>query len=103
MTSERRIAANRANARRSTGPRTAAGKLRAIQNARRHGLAAVLRAAGQRTYLESVATALCAGDSNPQLFEQALVIAQVDQVRRCVANQRVLLIERLRDPAAKPL
>jgi hypothetical protein len=31
-------AANRRNARRSTGPRTAAGKARAARNARRHGL-----------------------------------------------------------------
>jgi hypothetical protein len=31
-------AANRCNARRSTGPRTAAGKARSAQNARRHGL-----------------------------------------------------------------
>jgi hypothetical protein len=30
--------ANRANARRSTGPRTAAGKARASRNAVRHGL-----------------------------------------------------------------
>jgi len=35
---ERRLAANRRNARASTGPRTAAGKARVAQNARRHGL-----------------------------------------------------------------
>ena len=35
----RRLIANRANARLSTGPRTAAGKARARLNARRHGLA----------------------------------------------------------------
>src|ERR1700682_345243 len=38
MTSAARIAANRANAQKSTGPRTAAGKRRVAQNARRHGL-----------------------------------------------------------------
>jgi hypothetical protein len=36
--SPRRLYANRRNARASTGPRTAAGKARAAQNARRHGL-----------------------------------------------------------------
>ena len=36
--SERRLAANRANARKSTGPRTAAGKQRVSQNACRHRL-----------------------------------------------------------------
>jgi hypothetical protein len=39
-TSERKIAANRRNARRSTGPRTAEGKLRPRRNALRHGLSA---------------------------------------------------------------
>jgi hypothetical protein len=39
MATEKQIAANRANARRSTGPKTAAGKKRASQNALRHGLA----------------------------------------------------------------
>src|SRR5215472_11641031 len=39
MTSETRRAANRRNAARSTGPRSAAGKKRASQNALCHGLA----------------------------------------------------------------
>lgn len=38
MASEKQIAANRRNAKRSTGPRTAAGKLRTSQNAYLHGL-----------------------------------------------------------------
>jgi hypothetical protein len=39
MSSENRVRANRANAKRSTGPRTAAGRARSSQNALRHGLA----------------------------------------------------------------
>jgi len=39
MTSERKIAANRNNAKKSTGPRTEAGRATSRQNARRHGLA----------------------------------------------------------------
>jgi hypothetical protein len=38
MATEKQIAANRANARRSTGPRTALGKLTSSRNALRHGL-----------------------------------------------------------------
>jgi hypothetical protein len=38
MTSPAKLRANRRNARKSTGPRTAAGKARAARNARRHGL-----------------------------------------------------------------
>ena len=40
MTSDRQVAANRRNAARSTGPRTASGKLRSRRNAYRHGLTA---------------------------------------------------------------
>ena len=40
MTSEPTIRANRRNAQASTGPRTRAGKARAGQNARKHGLSA---------------------------------------------------------------
>jgi hypothetical protein len=38
MTSEAKAAANRRNAKRSTGPRTAAGKARASRNPFRHGM-----------------------------------------------------------------
>src|SRR3954454_10845362 len=40
MTTYKQIESNRRNARRSTGPTTAAGKLRSRQNAVRHGLTA---------------------------------------------------------------
>jgi hypothetical protein len=38
MATEKQIAANRANAKRSTGPKTASGKVRSSRNAFRHGL-----------------------------------------------------------------
>jgi hypothetical protein len=40
MTSTRQLEANRANARRSTGPKTASGKARVAHNAITHGLLA---------------------------------------------------------------
>jgi hypothetical protein len=43
MATERQIAANRANAQRSTGPRTAAGKMKSSRNAFRHGLSGPVR------------------------------------------------------------
>ncbi len=55
MASDRQIEANRANARRSTGPRTPLGKARASLNAVRHGLAArnaVLPEEDREAYLE---------------------------------------------------
>ena len=41
MSSERQIAANRENSKKSTGPRSRRGKWRASRNAARHRLAAV--------------------------------------------------------------
>jgi hypothetical protein len=38
MATERQIAANRANAQKSTGPKTAVGRLKSSRNAFRHGL-----------------------------------------------------------------
>jgi len=43
MTSEGKQESNKRNALRSTGPRTAGGKLRSRHNARRHGLAAPIQ------------------------------------------------------------
>jgi hypothetical protein len=43
MVTERQIAANRANAQKSTGPKTAAGKLKSSRNAFRHGLSSPMR------------------------------------------------------------
>jgi len=43
VTAARRLVANRENARRSRGPITAAGRARAAQNARRHGLSRPVR------------------------------------------------------------
>ncbi len=57
MTSAGKIKANRANAQASTGPRTARGKTRAAQNARRHGLNLLV-------------------SSDPALSEQAELLAQ---------------------------
>jgi hypothetical protein len=42
MASEKQIAANRTNAKKSTGPRTAVGKLKSSRNAFRHGLSGPL-------------------------------------------------------------
>jgi len=50
MTTRRQLAANRANARRSTGPKTAAGKVRSAGNARRHGLTAPLETSALRAW-----------------------------------------------------
>src|SRR5262249_62417417 len=53
--------------------------------------------------IERMAKAICIGNSNPLLFEQALIIAEADLVLRCVGIERIAAIERLRDITATPL
>jgi hypothetical protein len=103
MTSERKIAANQMNAKKSRGPRSAAGKHRVRHNALRHGLAAAL-SLKLPPDIERTARAMCDGDdANPLLLEQALIIAECEMVLRYVRAQWVAAIERLRDVTARPL
>ena len=104
MTSEKKIAANRINGQQSRGPRTAAGKSRASRNALRHGLATITCDNSVLfPEIERLAKAICGGDTNPLLFEQALLIAESEIVLRCVRAERAGSIERLRDTTAEPL
>lgn len=101
MTSERKIAANRANGRKSRGPRTAAGKAIASRNAVKHGLAAMTyRDPVPTSELERFARTLCGDDSDPVLFEHALTIANNELVLRAIRAQQLAVVERLRDPSA---
>ena len=68
MASERQIAANRLNARKSTGPRSRAGKRRASRNAYRHGLASSRKPdAATAGKLDQLARQI-AGDSNSEII-----------------------------------
>ena len=63
MASERQIAANRRNARKSTGPRSGAGKKRASRNAYRYGLTLNITSAAFAKQLDKLVREI-AGDSN---------------------------------------
>jgi len=89
MTSERRLAANRKNAKRSTGPRTARGKLRVRSNAVQHGLATTaLRHPAFAIDIQRMAKAICAESKSRLQFDQALSIAESELMLTKVRSTR---------------
>jgi len=93
MATEMQIAANRANAKRSTGPKTAAGKQRSSGNAFRHGLSGPLPADALTTAaIEGIARAVVAGaDFAP---EEAIAFATSQlELRRIREVRKDLLMD----------
>jgi hypothetical protein len=64
MASEKQMMANRRNAQRSTGPRTAAGKSKSSRNAFRHGLSRLLDG-GETTQVKVEALVRAIAGQNP--------------------------------------
>jgi hypothetical protein len=90
MTSQKQIAANQRNGRRSRGPRTAAGKAISSRNARRHGLTRISRDNpdfGPRIW--AIARDIYPEGSNPLLFEQALIIGETTCVLSAVQAEQM--------------
>jgi hypothetical protein len=84
MSTARQVEANRANARKSTGPRTPQGKARASRSARRHGLSIpVLADSGLSKDVEDLARMVVGYSSNARQLEPArsFAEAQVDLAR----------------------
>ncbi len=103
MTSAKKIEANRRNALRSTGPRTAAGKARSRKNALRHGLAAVLK--DHTVVPEAVAklaSVIAADSSDPLAEAHGITFAEAEMaVRRARAAQAEVLAELLEAETAQ--
>ena len=84
MTNERRLSANRTNAGASTVPKTRRGKIRAAQNARRHGLSlSVLADPLLSEDAETLAQVLAGKGASCSLLEatRRVAEAQIDLVR----------------------
>jgi hypothetical protein len=100
MSSARKIEANRTNAQASTGPRTAKGKARAAQNARRHGLnRPVLSDAVLSGRVEALARKIVGKAANNEVYQLARRIAeaQTDLIR--IRQARLdLLARNISDP-----
>jgi hypothetical protein len=101
MTSPRKTAANRANARRSTGPRTAAGRARSSRNATRHGLSvSILADARLSSEVLALAHSIAAAGGH---FEAAVVAAETTfALRRIRDHRHHLLASALTGPNSTP-
>jgi hypothetical protein len=95
MATERQIAANRRNARNSSGPRSSAGKRRTSQNSYRHGLAASHMPSPAARQLDQLARQI-AGDSDSVVvleFARSAAQAEFDLAR--VRLSKVALINQV--------
>jgi hypothetical protein len=76
MASEQQIAANRRNARKSTGPHSGAGKKRASRNAYRHGLrSSITSTAAYAKQLDKLVREIAGDTEDAILLERARAIA----------------------------
>jgi len=95
MASERQIAASRRNARKSTGPRSGAGRKRASRNAYRHGLTlSITSTAAFAKQLDKLARKIAGNTDDAITLDCALQIAQAELELARVRRAKVGLIER---------
>ena len=105
MTTDRERRANRANAKSSTGPKTASGKARSAQNALRHGLnVSTLSDPALAPLAEAMARSIAGHDADAEALDRARRIAeaQVD-INRVRGSRRRLITRLLTDPKYQPL
>jgi hypothetical protein len=96
MASDRQIVANRRNARRSTGPRSDAGKRRSSLNSFRHGLAAGITAYPEHAkQIETLARKIVGKTTDVITFECARTIAQTEFDFAQIRRVKVALISRV--------
>ena len=104
MTSERKIKANRMNARASTGPQTAQGRARTARNALRHALSLpVCSIAALSEEVETLAREIAGPGAKAETKELARRVAEAQIDLRRVRNARHQLLSRaLADPYYEP-
>ena len=90
MATERQIAANRANAKRSTGPKTLAGKMSSSRNAYRHGLSCPVPLDPEK--VDAIALALAGDSVDEQRLAAASEVARAQLELLRVRSVRTQLI-----------
>jgi hypothetical protein len=101
MTSLRQKQANRANAQRSTGPRTAAGRAMAAQNARHHGLSVALPAEVMAPLATELADIL-ANEGVDELAARELAMRIIDYERNLTHERDVFSAQFRRQNRRRP-
>lgn len=97
MATEKQISANRANALRSTGPRTAAGRAKSSRNSYRHGLSLPVSADGPQTRakIDMIARAIGGDAATEDGLRAAMRVAEAQ-----LDLARIRAIRTLNTPAA---
>jgi hypothetical protein len=100
MTSDRKIKANRANSRASTGPKTARGRAHAARNALRHALSLpICSDPALSEEAEALARKIAGTDVSPEIQKPAHSIAEAQiNLRRVSRARHQLFSEALNDP-----
>jgi hypothetical protein len=100
VSSTRKIKANRANARASTGPKTAQGRARTARNALRHGLSVpVFSDSVFSEEVDALAREIAGPDANAEALELARRVAEAEiDLRRVRYARHQLLSSALSDP-----
>jgi hypothetical protein len=97
MATERQVAANRRNARNSTGPRSDAGKKRASRSSYRHGLrATIVPGVEHAKGIERLARKIVGATTDVAILEDARAAAQAEFDIAQVRQVRVTVIEHMR-------
>jgi hypothetical protein len=85
LTSDRKIKANRANARASTGPQTAQGRGRSAKNALRHALSLpICSNPALSAEVETLAREIAGPDANAEILDLAREIAEAQSAPRAL-------------------
>jgi len=100
LTSDRKIKANRVNARASTGPCTVEGRTRSARNALRHGLSLpVCSDPALCEEVEALARDIAGTDANAEILELARRVAEAQiDLRRVHSARHKLLSDALGNP-----
>jgi hypothetical protein len=104
LTTGRERRANRANAKSSTGPKTASGKARSAQNALRHGLnVSTLSDPALAPLAEAIARRIAGPDTDAETLDRARRIAEAEvDLERVRAYRRRMIIREIENPDYQP-